>query len=176
MDWRGVSRTRVLRASRILADNFQVTGQLNLRTACFRVNALEINSIDKFGNKVRGGVIDDLGGGSDLFDFPLVQDGHTISQLKSLFLIVGDEQGGVAGAVMLFTEPAAQVLAHLGIKRAEGFIEEQHARFNGKGAGKGHALALAAGELGGITRFKAIKLHQTEKLQHAGADLCLSRA
>ena len=107
MDWRGVSRTRALGANRISADNFQVTGQLNFRTACFRVNALEIDSIDKFGNKIRGGVIDDLGGGSDLLDFSLVQDGHTISQFKSLLLIVGDEQGGVAGAVMQFTQPAA---------------------------------------------------------------------
>ena len=106
------------------------------------VNAFEIYSINKFSHKLRSRMIDDLGGCSDLLDLSLVQDGNTVGQFESLFLIVSDEQGGVAGPVMQFTQPAAQVLAHLGIKCAERFIMQQDARLNGEGASKGHTLAL----------------------------------
>jgi hypothetical protein len=45
---------------------------------------------------------------------------------------VGDEHGGVAGFVVDLQKPAAKVSAHLGVKRAEGLVEQQHARLDGK--------------------------------------------
>ena len=83
---------------------------------------------------------------------------------------MGDKECGVASAVMQFPQPASPVFAHLGIECAEGFIEQQHARFNGEGAA-GYTLALATRELGGKAGFKAIELHQAEKVQYAGSDL-----
>jgi hypothetical protein len=38
----------------------------------------------------------------------------------------------------------------LGVERARGFVEEQHGRLDGEGAGDGGALLLAAGELGRV--------------------------
>ena len=43
----------------------------------------------------------------------------------------------------------AQFLAHLGIERSEGFIEEENFRLDGQGTGESHTLALSAGKLAG---------------------------
>ena len=67
-------------------------------------------------------------------------------------MIIGNEERCVAGLVMQFAKPAAQVLADLGIKRAEGFVEQQHARFDGECAGERHALPLPPGEMIEIMR------------------------
>lgn len=80
-------------------------------------------------------MIDDLGRGCDLLDRSLVHDSNADGQFESLLLIVGDEQGGVAGPVMQFMQPAAEVFAHLGVKRTERFVQQQNTPFNGKGAG-----------------------------------------
>ncbi len=56
---------------------------------------------------------------------------------------------------MQAAQPAAQLLAHLGVERAEGLVEQQHFGLDRQGAGQGHALALAAGELGGIARSES---------------------
>jgi hypothetical protein len=37
--------------------------------------------------------------------------------------------------------------AHARVERAEGLVEQEHARLDGERAGERHALALAAGEL-----------------------------
>ena len=49
--------------------------------------------------------------------------------------------------VVQAAQPAAQLLAHLGVERAERLVEQQHARLDGQRAGERDALALAAGEL-----------------------------
>ena len=49
--------------------------------------------------------------------------------------------------VVQLAQPAAQLLAHLGVERAERLVEQQHARLDRQRAGERHALALAAGEL-----------------------------
>ena len=63
--------------------------------------------------------------------------------------VVGDEHGGEA----VLPPDALQKLVHLGagqrVERAEGLVEEQHARPADQRARKRHALALAAGEDGG---------------------------
>ena len=68
---------------------------------------------------------------------------------------MGDEESGVAGLVVQFAEPLAQVLPDLGVECAEGLVEEQHAGFDGECPGERHALPLAARELGGITLLEA---------------------
>ena len=99
-----------------------------------------------------------------------------VGQLQRLFLVVGDEHGGVAGLAVQLAQPAAQVLAHLGVERAERLVEQQHARLDRQGAGQGHALALAAGQLVGEALVEAAELHQLQQLQAAAADLGGSRA
>ncbi len=48
---------------------------------------------------------------------------------------------------MQAAQPAAQFLAHLGIQRAKGLVQQQHLGFHRQCACQGNALALAAGEL-----------------------------
>jgi hypothetical protein len=86
---------------------------------------------------------------TDLLDAALAQDHDAVGEFQRLLLVVGDEDGGVAGAVVDLAQPAAQFLAHLGVERAERLVEQQHARLDRQRAGQRHALALAAGKLAG---------------------------
>src|SRR4029078_5577438 len=65
--------------------------------------------------------------------------------------------------IMQRPKPTPQFLAHLRVKRAEGFIQQKDARFDCECAGERHALALPAGKL----RRKAVghpaELHEIEK-------------
>jgi hypothetical protein len=47
-------------------------------------------------------------------------------------------------------QPAAQLLAHLGVERAERLVEQQHLRLDRERAGERDALPLPARELRGI--------------------------
>jgi hypothetical protein len=55
---------------------------------------------------------------------------------------VGDEDRSDVQAVVQAAQPAAEFLAHLGIERAKGFIEQQHARFHRQRPRQGDALPL----------------------------------
>ena len=61
---------------------------------------------------------------------------------------------------MQLTQPATQLFTHLGVQRAEGFIQQQNLWFNRQRARQRHALLLPAGQL----RRKAIR--QMRKLYH----------
>ena len=89
---------------------------------------------------------------------------HPVGELQRLLLVVGDEDGGVAGLVVDLAQPAAQILAHLGVERAERLVEQQHARLDRQRAGKRDALPLAAGELGGIALVQARQLDEVEQV------------
>ncbi len=107
----------------------------------------------------------DLVGGADLLDAALAHHHDAVGKLQRLFLVVGDEDGGVAGPVVDFAQPAAQLLADLGVERAERLVEQQHARLDGERAGQRHALPLAAGELRRIALFQTRELHEVEQLR-----------
>ena len=68
--------------------------------------------------------------------------------------------------VVQAAQPAAQLLAHLGVERAERLVEQQHARAHRQRAGERDALALAAGKLRGIPVGQPVELHQLEQLLH----------
>ncbi len=118
----------------------------------------------------------DVVGGADLLDLALAHDAEAIGQFEGFFLIMGDEDRGVAGAVVHFAQPLAQLAADLGIKRAKGLVEQQHGGLDGEGPGERDALALAARELVGIALFEARELDQIEQLHGAAADLAGGRA
>ena len=95
----------------------------------------------------RVGLVVDLVRGADLLDLALAHHHDAVGKLKRLFLVMGDEDSSVPGLVVDFAEPTPEVAAHLGIERAERLVQQQHARLDGKRAGKGDALALTAGKL-----------------------------
>ena len=88
---------------------------------------------------------------------------------------MGHEDRGVAGLVVDFAEPLAELLANLRVESTEGLVEEEDARLDREGAGEGDALALAAGELLGVALVEAGKLDEVEELHRAPADLLARR-
>jgi hypothetical protein len=68
-------------------------------------------------------------------------------------------------------QPGAQLLAHPRVERAEGLVEQQHARLDRERSGERHALALPARELRGIALGEAFELHELEEFVHALRDL-----
>jgi len=74
--------------------------------------------------------------------------------------------GDVDGRDLELREEAAQLLARLlaqlGVKVAQGLVEEDHLRLGDEGAGQGHALLLAAGELRGGPLLEAVELDEAQ--------------
>ena len=86
-------------------------------------------------------------GRADLLDPAVVHHHHAVGDLERLLLVVGHEDAGDADLVVQAAQPAAQLLAHLGVERAEGLVEQQHlaarrrARARGPRAGAGRPRA-----------------------------------
>jgi hypothetical protein len=100
-------------------------------------------------DKRAGRVVPDLLRRAFLLDLALVDDHHAVGHFQRLFLVVGHEDGGHMQLVVQAAQPAAQLLAHLGVQRAEGLVQQQHLGLDRQRAGQGDALALAARELRG---------------------------
>ena len=70
-----------------------------------------------------------------------------------LVLVVGDDhEGECRGVCCRAMQLELGLLAQLAVQRRHGLVEEQDARCGREGAGQGHALLLAAGELVGLAR------------------------
>ena len=119
------------------------------------------------------GLLVELLGRAHLLDPALVQHHDLLGDLHRLLLVVRDEHGRHVDLVVEATQPGAQLLAHGGVERAEGLVEQQHARLDRERAGERHALALAARELGGIAVREAVEVHELQQLVHARLDLLL---
>src|SRR5262249_27747627 len=61
----------------------------------------------------------DLVGRADLLDLAAIQHHDAVGELDRLLLVVGNEDGGVTGAVVDLAQPAAELAADLGVERAE---------------------------------------------------------
>jgi hypothetical protein len=80
---------------------------------------------------------------------------------------VGDEDRRDVDLVVQAAQPHPQLLAHLGVEGAERFVEQQHLGFDGERAGKGHALALAAGKLRRAAAGELLQVDQAQQLLYA---------
>src|SRR3954468_17499076 len=56
---------------------------------------------------------------SELLQASIAQDGDPVRQLQRLILVMGDEDRGLARALVDIAQPASEVFSHLGVKRAE---------------------------------------------------------
>ena len=108
-----------------------------------------------------------------LLEAAVVDDGQAVGHLHGLLLVVGDQHRRHGQRVVQVAQPQAQLRAHLGVEGAEGLVEQQHLGLDGQGAGQGHALALAARELGRVALAEVGQAHQLEQLVHPGLDLGL---
>jgi len=135
----------------------------------------QVDVAEKLQHERRGRAVVDLVGGADLLDAALVHDDHAVGDLERLLLVVGDEDAGHVDLVVQPAQPAAQLLADLGVERAEGLVEQQHLGLDGQGAGQRDALALAARELVRVALGQRLELDQAQQVQHAAADLRIGR-
>ena len=123
----------------------------------------------------RGGRLPDFARRAHLLDAARVHQHHPVGHFQRLFLVVRHEHAGHVQLVVQPAQPAAQFLAHLGVQRAKGFVQQQHARLHRQRARQGDALALAARQLGRIAIGQPVQLHQPEQVVHLALDLVLGR-
>jgi hypothetical protein len=86
-----------------------------------------------------------------------------VGEREGLFLVVRDQHGGDAELALHAADGPAQLLADLGVQRAEGLIEQQHLRLVRQRARHGDALLLAAGELRGQALVHAFERHELQQ-------------
>ena len=72
--------------------------------------------------------------------------------------------------VVQLPQPAAQLLAHLGVEGAERLVQQQHLGLHRQGARQGDPLTLTTGELGRIASSHVTELHQIQQLLDPGSD------
>ena len=66
------------------------------------------------------------------------------ANFKGVFLFVGTKNPCDMQFVMKPAQPSTQLLAHFGVERTKGFIEQKHLRLYGHGAGQRNALSLTS--------------------------------
>ncbi|SPZ06525.1 Uncharacterised protein [Pseudomonas aeruginosa] len=126
-------------------------------------------------DEIAGRVLVDLAGRADLLDHALVHHHDAVGHFHRFFLVVGDEHRGQVDLLVQARQPAAQLLAYLGVEGAEGFVEEQDLRLHRQRAGQGDTLPLATGELLGIAVGEPVELHHVEQLVDLGLDRGFAR-
>src|SRR5450830_1238676 len=104
---------------------------------------------------------------SALDDLALVHQEDPVTHGQGFFLVVGDENGGQAQFALDRPDLLAQVFANPRIEGRQRLIEQQQAWTGDQGAGQGHALALAAGQLVRVARGEVVQFHQLEGFHDA---------
>ena len=112
-------------------------------------------------------VVEDLLRRSDLLDAPVIHDDDPIGDLERLLLVVRDEDAGHVDFVVQATEPLAKLLAHLGVERAEGLVEQQHAGLSGERARQRDPLPLPARQLRRVAILQRLQANQVQQLVDA---------
>ena len=95
---------------------------------------------------------------------PVVDDDDLVRDLEGLFLVVRDEHRRHLHLVVQAAQPVAQLLADLGVQRAERLVEQQHLGLDRERARQRHALPLSAGQLRRQPVGELLQVHQLEQL------------
>ena len=121
------------------------------------------------------GVGEQLGGRGVLGQLSaLAQDGDVVAHLDGLVDVVGDEDDGLADLALEAQELVLEPLAVDRVDGPEGLVHEHQRRVDGKRPRHADALALPAGELGGVAVARVGRQrHQLEQLVHALGDAAL---
>ena len=122
---------------------FPVSRFVDVDFAVVHAAVKHIHVAQKIIDKRRSGVIVDLFRAADLLDAALVHHRDNGRQLERLLLIVRDEHAGDVHLIVQLAQPLAQFLTHLGVERAERFVEQQHA--SARQQARGRAPRAGAG-------------------------------
>ncbi len=125
----------------------------------------QVHIAEEVVNERRERVMVDIVRAADLLDAAFVHHRDAIGDFERFLLIVGDEHAGDVNLVMQLAQPTAQFEPDLRVQRAERFVEQQDAGFNGQGARQRDPLALASGELRGIPAGQILQLDQTQAVR-----------
>ena len=83
---------------------------------------------------------------------------------------------GAADAAIEFEQQIGDALPGVGIQIAGRLVREQHGGMRHEGAGDGHALLFAAGQLLRVVRGARRQPHLFERLRRRGAGIAPGRA
>ena len=86
-----------------------------------------------------------------------------VGEREGFFLVVRDQHRGDAELALDLADGAPELLADLGVERAEGLVEQQHLRLVRQRARHRDALLLAAGELRRQALVHAFERDQLEQ-------------
>ncbi len=92
------------------------------------------------------------------------EDGDAVGQREGLFLIVRDVYGRDTQPRLQLRQLLPRAVAQFGVEIAEGFVEQQYPRTHRERPRQGHALLLAAAQLGHVAFSHPGKLHQFQRL------------
>ena len=101
----------------------------------------------EFGGGAVGGAGVDHKRVADLGQLAAAHHGHLVGEGQRLGLVVGDQDGGDAGVVQDLGHGPAGGHPQAGVQGGERLVQQHQFGFTGQGAGQGHTLLLAAGEL-----------------------------
>jgi hypothetical protein len=104
----------------------------------------DVHVAEKIHDERTGGVLKDLDGAGILLDLAFVHDHDAIRQLERFLLVVRHEDARQVNLFVQPPQPAAQLLPHLCVERAERLVEQQHPGLDGERARQGDPLALSA--------------------------------
>ncbi len=114
-----------------------------------------------------GGLGIDLRRGADLLHQAVLHHHDPIGQRQRLVLVVRHVDGGAVELAMDAADLRPRLDAQLGVEIRQRLVHEDQRRLDDDGAGDGHALLLAAGELSGQLVLLAGELHEPERMRHA---------
>src|SRR5205085_104275 len=110
--------------------------------------ALEhIRHTDEAGDELRLRMLVHVRRRADLLDAPFVEHGHAVAHRERLFLVVRDVDERDAQVALQRLQEDLHFLPELQVERAEGLVEQEHARRVDDRPRQGDTLPLAAGEL-----------------------------
>ena len=107
----------------------------------------------------------DLLRSADLRDSARVHHDDSVGHGHGLLAVVRDMDRREAEPALQCLDLGAKLDAHLGVKIGQGLVEQQDFRLDGEGPPQGHALPLAARQIGHLAVFQP---RQVQHLQHGG--------
>ncbi len=113
---------------------------------------------------------------ADFLQPAAVHHADPIGHAEGLFLVVRHEDRRDADGPLNLANRAAQLVANLRVQRAEGLVEQEHARLVRERASKRNALLLSARELARQTLLVPVERHELQELVAPAAPLACANA
>ena len=118
------------------------------------VDAREVFAAGKDRRRERGRRVEEFGDGFDGFRAALVYHADAVAEPVDFVAVVRDVERGAGVFAQYPREFQFKLPVEEAVERRERFVEHDHRRVAGHDARQGHALLLAARELGGVVVFQ----------------------